>query len=798
MTATPAAHATGYKCAGSSNKNRWISIDNLYAYYGNPTTCGGAAFCGGTPYDFFERGNGTAGSGTFNPYGATPSGEKTFNFAPFNYIQRPDTKWTGGFFAHYEANKWLDVYSDFMFTDDHTIAQIAPSGLFLGTGVHGGLVQVNCDNPLMTASERHELCGHNSLDVLGTPCVVAGDTGNCNLVPGEATLEIGRRDIEGGNRNADLRHTSYRATVGVRGDLGDSWHYDVYGQYGYTVYSQVYSNEFSVTRVQNALEVDPATGNCRAADLGIDGSCIPLDIFNGIGSITPQMLNYVLGQGFQSGHTEERILSGSLTGDLGSIGMQSPWAKDPFALALGAEYRDDGLELKTSRDFQANPCSPAFCGDLYGQGARILPVPLSSINVSELFGELRVPLVEDAPFAKLMQFTGAYRYSNYSVSGSTSTYELAGEWQPIDDFRLRGSYQRAVRAPNVLELFAPANVILFAGQDPCAAPASATIAANCTSSHANPGADVPNTGSGVLACASSQCSHAIGGNTDIKPEVSDTWSGGIVLTPTFAPGFSLTIDYFHINVVGRIGIIGGQTVLNMCYLNNDASACDKIHRNSLHQVWGSGFLDDFSQNTGFLKTDGWDFDANYQTDLADWNMGNNGSLAIAFQGTMLSSLVVQPLPGSPSYDCKGFFGTTCGTPSPAWRHKMRVTWSSPWDVDLSAQWRHLSGVDLDLDSSDPNLGGGPGICPAAGIHGVCDKVDSHIDAFDYFDLTAVWHVWENVELRAGVNNVFDKEPPIVDSNTFGIASPPFGNGNTFPGVYDSLGRNFFIGGTVKL
>ncbi len=800
LTATPTAAATAHKCAGSSNKNRWISIDNLYAYYGDPTTCGGAAFCGGTPYDFFERGDGTAGSGTFVHYGSVGSGEKTFNYGPLNYIQRPDTKWTGGYFAHYEVNKWLDVYSDFMFTDDHTNAQIAPSAVFLGTGVHGGLVQVDCANPLMTSQERHELCGHNALDALGTPCVVSGDTGNCNLVPNEATLEIGRRDIEGGNRNADLRHTSYRATVGIRGDLGDSWHYDVYGQYGYTIYSQVYSNEFSVTRVQNALEVHNVGGvpTCDAAAAGIDGACVPLDIFNGIGSITPQMLQYVTAQGFQSGSTEERILSGSLTGDLGSIGMQSPWAKDAFAVALGAEYRDDAIELKTSRDFQANPCSPAFCGDLYGQGGRTLPVPLSSINVSELFGELRIPLVQDAPFAKLLQFTAAYRYSNYSLSGSTNTYELAGEWQPIDDFRLRGSYQRAVRAPNVLELFSPANVVLFGGQDPCATPASAGVAANCSSSHANPGADVPNPGASVLACISSQCSMAVGGNTAVKPETSDTWSGGIVLTPTFAPGFSLTIDYFHIKVDGLIGTVGAQTTLNSCYINNDASACDKVHRNALHQVWGSGWVDNFNQNTGYLKTDGWDFDANYQADLADWNMGNNGSLAFSFQGTLLSSLVTEPLPGLNAYDCKGYFGVTCGTPNPEWRHKFRVTWSSPWDVDLSAQWRHISGVALDIDSTNPDIGGGPATCPHGGIHGVCDAIDANIPAYDYFDITAVWHVWENVELRAGVNNVFDKNPPILDSNTFGISSPPFGNGNTYPGVYDPLGRMIFVGGTVKL
>ncbi len=165
-------------------------------------------------------------------------------------------------------------------------------------------------------------------------------------IPGQANLEIGRRDIEGGDRQDDLRHTSYRMQIGARGDLGDGWTYDVYAQYGLTLFTENYTGEFSKTRTQNALEVDPTTGQCYADESqgGLPPAapgCVPINIFTGFGSITPQALKYVLASGFQEGYTEEQIISGSLTGDLGEYGIQSPWAKSPVGISVGSEYRDE-------------------------------------------------------------------------------------------------------------------------------------------------------------------------------------------------------------------------------------------------------------------------------------------------------------------------------------------------------------------------------------------------------------------------------------------------------------------------
>ena len=177
------------------------------------------------------------------------------------------------------------------------------------------------------------------------------------------------------------------------------------------------------------------------------------------------MLSYIGASGFQEGYTEEQIVSGNLTGDLGEYGIQSPWAKSPVAISVGSEYRAEYLQDLADYEFTS--------GDLYGQGGATPSTPRSGFNVVEGFTEVKVPLVQEKPFAEDLSFNAGYRYSSYSGgTGSVSAYKYGLEYQPIDDFRVRASYERAVRAPNVLEGFAPDNVVLFAGQDPCSTPAT--------------------------------------------------------------------------------------------------------------------------------------------------------------------------------------------------------------------------------------------------------------------------------------------------------------------------------------
>jgi iron complex outermembrane recepter protein len=779
----------GLDCAGSSNFNRWISIDN--------------AFFGG-PVDLFEEGTGAPGSGHFVPYQGLNS--QKFNFGAPAYFQQPSVRYTGGYNAHYQIDPMLDVYSSFMFMDNRDKTVVSPTAVFLGAGpaffpgTHSpGYVQVNCFNPLMTAQENQTLCGMAAGDALvafpGHPGQFRWN-GAGNLTPGQSLLVIGRRLVEDchstnptfickGGRVYDTRHTSYRIVLGTKGDLGSGWTYDVYGQYGETVYSNEISHDFSKRRVENALNVDPVTGQCESVVNASDTSCVPLDIFNGLGSITPDMLKYSGATGFVVGNLEEQVVSGNITGDLGQWGIQSPWAKNPVALSLGSEWRAEYIEFDADYENLSN--------DIYGGVTTLNAVPRSGFQVAEGFGEIRIPVIQNLPWVEDLTFNGGYRYSSYSSVGAVHSYKYGAEWQVTDDVRFRASYQRAVRAPNVLETFAPNAIVLVSAQDPC----NNSTAGQC--------AFVTNAGTGRLGCPSGQCNREAGGNLNLTPEISDTKSLGAVVTPTFLPAWAgnltATVDYFAIKIDQYISTIGAQNTLNNCYSPTATAAqvaffCPFVHRSITGTIYGAGYVDDRNLNLTWIKTKGVDFEMNDTWDLDTWGLSGLGSLSTNFIGTLLSQWSDRTTHFSAEFSCQGLFGLTCGSPYPRWRHKWRWTWSSPWDFDFSVDWRHLSHVNFDADT--PKLGG-TNTCTgrAAGLHGLCDTPDDLIKSFDYIDLAVNWNVSQGIQIHAGVNNVFATNPPIVDQSGFAASPIPFGNDNTFPGTYDSLGRTVFVGATLK-
>ena len=371
----------------------------------------------------------------------------------------------------------------------------------------------------------------------------------------------------------------------------------------------------------------------------------------------------------------------------------------------------------------------------------------------------------------------------------------------IDDFRLRGSFQKAVRAANIIELFSAPATGLWVGVDPCGGAAPGYTEAQCAHTgvtHAEYGH--------VPQCSAAQCNALFAGNVNLKPEVADTYSLGAVFTPTFIDGFTLTVDYFDIKINQFIGVIPQAVKVGACAVSGTVF-CSDITRGAAGVLFGTGplagFVNSPTVNTGFLHEKGIDFEANYNADLENWGMGPNGSLSFNFIGTKTDSLITEPTTpnvlkaaGFPTtFDCVGLFGPTCGVPTPEWRHRLRVTWTSPWDFDFSVAWRHLSGVSVDVNQNNALMNQ---VCLPFGIHGPCnDAADANVPAFDYFDLAVGWNVREGISLHAGVNNVLDKDPPILDTNNIGISGPPFGNANTFPQVYDSLGRVIFVNATIK-
>ena len=730
-------------------------------------------------------------SGTFhdNPNGTqafTTAGVPGYNFAPQNYFQRPEDRYTAGFNAHYEVNKMLDVYSSLMFADDHTIAQIAPSGLFAGTGPNGGSTyQINCNNPLLSASEATTLCGANA----------GSATAN-------ATALIGYR-FNGFNRQDDLRHTNYKLDIGARGELAPGWNYDAYMQYGETVYSEEYLNDASTTKIQNALLVNPATGQCTN-----DAThCVPLNIFQ-YGGLTTAAIDYALTPGFKNGSTTEQIASASITGDLGQYGFKSPFADSGIGVAFGTEYRRENLVLNVDQEFAT--------GDLSGQGGPTKPVS-GSFDVYELFGEVRIPLVENKPFVKALTTDIGYRFSDYSSVGTTNTYKIDLDWAIDSNFRIRGGYNRAVRAPNIDELFGPASVADAAANDPCAGQATytqaclntfQTLAAKEGKTEAQVAAGLTN----IAQCPAAQCSGLFGGNTNLQPETADTYTGGIVFTPTWSwlRGFSASVDYYNIQIYNYINEVSAQSILNQC-VGGSQTFCNLVNRDPASGIlFGqTGYVTDTYINSGYQKTQGLDVTANYTFRPTQWNLPNWGTLNINVVGTELFKFQTQPVSGGGAYDCAGLYGPTCDTtannPLPRFRSKVRFTYTPPSiPVEFSLDWRHISGVKLDANQG--NQGSTPfGVPVTTNIgnplladhpSGITDTADEKIDAYDYFDFSVLWHIRDNLTGRFGVTNLMDKDPPVVDSTILPVSAPPEGNGNTYPGLWDSLGRTFFVGLTA--
>jgi outer membrane receptor protein involved in Fe transport len=572
--------------------------------------------------------------------------------------------------------------------------------------------------------------------------------------------------------------------------LGDGWTYDVSAQQGTTLYQQLYEKDWSVSNLQNGLLVNP-DGTCQNG--GGDG-CVPIDLFHGIGALTPAMLSYVTSHGQRTGHTDETVLTGSVTGDLGQYGVKSPFAKNGIGVSGGAEWRSEVLEETTS--------VADYSGDLSGAGGKALGTPKSYVNDWEIFAEAKIPVISDQPFVEDLSLNAGYRYSSFSTSGAKAvkSYKYGLEYQPIDDFRFRASFQRAVRAPNILELFSPANVILGNFSDPCGG----------TNPHGTVGGPTATLAgceaSGMTAaqyehtdqCVSNQCNYQSGGNTALKPEESDTKTLGVVLTPTFIPGFTMTVDYFNIAVAKYISIVQPTVSLSGCTSLSNTALCPLIHRDSNGTVASpSGYVVGTNVNTGYLKTSGIDLQADYLADLSDWGLGDNGSLGLDLTGTWVDHYLVQPYTGASTvvngvnytnYNCAGRYGVTCGSPTPSWRHRARVTWSSPWDFDLSLAWRHISGSKFDGNSSNPYMTNGIQVLHSAG---------GTIAGFDYLDLAGSWNVTDKIELSLGINNVLDRNPPYLSSNDIATGGLPYLNGNTFNGIYDSLGRYLFVGIVLK-
>jgi iron complex outermembrane recepter protein len=728
-------------CDGSPNSNQIIPVANQSASY-------------------------TVAGHSLLPWpqaGTSPPAE--FNSEPFEYLTVQDTRYNAGFFSHYDINDYVKPFLDFSFMRDTTNSDIGPSGAGEGLNPNdptqnGGFL-VNCSpaNPLLSAQQKAVLC--NSANA---PAAFP----SYNLASA-VDIYLGRRNIEGGPRTTDYEHENFRAVYGSKGEFLDAWSYEAYGSYYSTSLYNALGGYLSSTKIQNALLVGGTAAN--PVCLGGQAGCVPWNIWTQ-GGVTPAQLAYLTTTGSSQGTVTERIISGDVTGQLGKYGLTSPWASDGLAVNLGAEHRSEALNYAPDAEEAANDLA-------FFSGAG---VPISNAyHVYEEFVEVQAPIAQNQPFADQLTVRAAGRHSDYSTSGPVNTYTFSVEYAPIHDVMLRTSYDRAIRAPNLIELYTPQSVTntTVVGADPCAGLHPSASPTACAHTGVTPG-EYGN----IAQCPAGQCATLLGGNPDLKPEQADTFSVGATFSPSYLEGFSASLDFYRIVIKGEVTNVPQDITLNQCLAGN-LSYCSGVVRTPSGGLFGTtiqggGYIIATNQNIASAEQSGIDLQLAYK-----WDVGAFGSMSATMSGTWLQNQKTQPLPTALPYNCAGLFGVTCQTVNPRWRHVARINWQTPVDVLLSLQWRFIGSVNLDNNTGNPLLA-----TSALGA-GAYDAFDARMPNMSYLDVTAIYTLSKHLSVRAGVTNLLDKDPPVVTEYETTTGAP-----NSYP-TYDQLGRQLFVAATAK-
>ena len=553
---------------------------------------------------------------------------------------------------------------------------------------------------------------------------------------------------------------TYQVIVGARGSIpGTDMTFDLYGLHDATNLDETQLDYISRTRIQTLLD---------APDGGASLCAGGFNPFMGLAnSFSPECQAYVSMNLHTLTHVRSDVVEGSLQGSVLSL----PAGNMKFSVS--ANYR------KNSFDY--SPDTVLILGDLGGTGNTA--ATNGSINVKEFAGELFIPLLKDVPFAQSLNLSLAARYSDYNVSGGVWTYKAEGDWRIAEPIMIRGGYERAVRAPNITELFsAPTNMTTLIGSvplagDPCDVRGivrqgtNGALVRDLCLAQGIPG-DLVDTYTYTAGSVGTQ----VIGSTALKPEKADTFTIGAVFSPRFAsPVFSrlnISVDYYNITLKGAISSTGAQTALSKCY-NLDGSNptydpgnvyCGLIDRT----FNGPGSLRIMQPylNLGGYKTDGIDAQIDWVLKLEDLGAGGGaGSFHLNTAMTFVNHFKVQQLPGNPFLDYAGTVALPLGVLPSIPRFRSLTSFSYEHDrFNVGIRWRHIAAMDDVTAVTRPSS-------PAPGV-----------PAYELFDLLAGVKVNDWIQLNGTITNLTDKEPPVV------AASP----GNTDRALYDVLGRSFLL------
>ncbi|MDP1026936.1 TonB-dependent receptor [Sphingomonas sp. KR1UV-12] len=578
---------------------------------------------------------------------------------------------------------------------------------------------------------------------------------NAAVAAGQTGVDLSRNNFDLPRRGEDDRRRTWRGVADVTGAITDHASYDVSYTYGRTDLRATKLNDRLGTEFAQALDAvrNPATGQivCRSAAARAAG-CLPVNPF-GQNTIDPASFGYFLYDPVSTARIEQHVANASLTGDFGQF-FTLPGG--PVQFAVGAEYRVEKSRFR--------PAQELVDGIFYGYDEYIVPTAArAKFDVWEGFGELNVPLLKDLPFAHLLSFGAAGRWSDYSTVGATQAYQFNGIWAPVADISFRGSYGRSVRAPNLGEFYRPRTGSGDSVDDPCylanRGNGSQYRVANCQALIAAAGGNAASFSAATDPFAITYRPGFQQGNANLREETARTWTVGTVLRPRFVPGLQVGLDWYDIRIRDAISLATASDIAASCV---DQPTTDNVFCALITRQAGTGYVSSFvvqPENVAAFRTAGLELNASYVVTTA-----GAGRFDLRLVGGYLHRLEQVATPGAAVID----------NVDQPFRPKYSLTFSPTWSIDavtVSYNLRWQNGVRrFDRQTTDDN--------PTA--------VDPR-----YFRFKELWQHDVQVQVRAserfalyaGVNNLGDQRPDIGFQTNVPI-SP--------------LGRFFYAGARISL
>ncbi len=689
-----------------TDPNTHNDLDITLNHAFGPTQGGGSCPAGqGCP--FYNPADPTGAGEDFHNFDGAGAGTDRFNFQPYNFVVTPSER--ESIFAHVRHEFTDHIYMKVLatYTDRRSVNQAAPLPLFVGPGAGNG-------NLLDTVT----IDSTNPYNPFGF------DLDNSNLV------FIGRRLIENGPRHYVQDVNTWNITVTFGGDLkvgSHTWIWDINGVWARNHADQRFTGNVNAQNVVTALG---PLANCT-------GACVPLNIFGGEGSITPEMLHYIAFTEHDTSEQQLRDYTANLAGDLFEL------PAGPVGFAVGYEHREnEGF-------FEPDPIVAA------GLSSDIPALPTKgSIDVDEIDAEFRVPILADMNFFKSLDLTVAGRWFDYSTSGWDSTYKVGVLWRPFDDVALRGSWGESFRAPSIGELFGSASRFDQEIVDPC----NHLTVASPLHHGCHDIQGVPDDGS--YNQLNPQLPVFVGGNEDLQPETSDAWAFGAVWSPeamkhsSWSSNFTTEIVYTDIKVEGAIQAQDAALLLQRCAETGDAVACGTITRIPSGQV---SRIENQLQNIAGIRTKALDLNIVWTSPESSW-----GTFNARWFTTFLLNFD-EFVPGENGDIKISREGTERGSPDQAYP-RTKSSLMVDWDMD---RWGATAGVRYISSVRETSA---------------ANKLDAtwYVDGQLRYTLPVMD---DRFRLAIGSTNLFDEDPP-------GCIS--CGLNNYDPNAYDPPGRWFYI------